>query len=221
MTYLVWPWVPRPGESPTLTRRAWGTRKGQALKSPRPLRERPQNLRERGSALPTTNATRPKATAHRLKPVPQQSGVEPPHSKKTKVGSSSPWLVGMTMLRSREKPQNLKRRGSALPTTNATRPKATAHRLKPVPQQSGVEPHSKKGKSKSPTLTRRAWGTRKGKTLKREGECQGMNLLARGKRRPTLKAFEVIFRPGGACLRLYSLRSTRSAISRTNCAGNP
>src|SRR6267143_1622931 len=45
---------------------------------------------------------------------------------------------------------------------------------------------------------------------------QGTNFWAIGKGRPTLKALDVIFSPGGACLRLYSLWSTRSATSRTS-----
>jgi len=45
------------------------------------------------------------------------------------------------------------------------------------------------------------------------------NFWARGKRRPTLKALLVSFRPGGACLRLYSFWSTRSATERTRSRG--
>jgi hypothetical protein len=40
-------------------------------------------------------------------------------------------------------------------------------------------------------------------------------------RRPTPKARGVIFRPGAACLRLYSLRSTLRATSLTTASGSP
>jgi hypothetical protein len=48
------------------------------------------------------------------------------------------------------------------------------------------------------------------------GTLQLVSFCAIGKRRPTLKAFEVTFSPGGACLRLYSLWSTRRVTERTN-----
>src|SRR5579883_471953 len=46
-----------------------------------------------------------------------------------------------------------------------------------------------------------------------------VNLCAIGKRRPTPNAFGVIRRPGAACWRLYSLRSTLRMISRTRSRG--
>ena len=48
----------------------------------------------------------------------------------------------------------------------------------------------------------------------------GVNRWAMGKRRPTPKALEVTRKPGAACLRLYSLRSTFCVISRTSSSGN-
>jgi hypothetical protein len=50
---------------------------------------------------------------------------------------------------------------------------------------------------------------------------QGTNFWAMGKGRPKPKAREVIFSPGAACLRLYSLRSTLRVISRTRSRGRP
>jgi hypothetical protein len=53
------------------------------------------------------------------------------------------------------------------------------------------------------------------------GSGYGTNRCAIGKGRPNPKAREVIFNPGAACFRLYSLRSTSSAISFTSFNSNP
>src|SRR5579884_1281285 len=50
---------------------------------------------------------------------------------------------------------------------------------------------------------------------------QGMYRCAIGNGRPKPKALEVIFSPGAACLRLYSLRSTSQAMSRTSLMSKP
>src|SRR5579872_865170 len=47
------------------------------------------------------------------------------------------------------------------------------------------------------------------------------NLWAIGKRRPMPNALVVTFRPGAACWRLYSLRSTLLMMSRTSSIGTP
>ncbi len=47
------------------------------------------------------------------------------------------------------------------------------------------------------------------------------NLCAMGNLRPMPKALVVTFRPGAACWRLYSLRSTLFTISFTNSSGSP
>ena len=47
----------------------------------------------------------------------------------------------------------------------------------------------------------------------------GSNFCAIGNGLPNPNARDVIFNPGGACLRLYSARSTRDATARTNSKG--
>src|SRR5713226_4307612 len=49
----------------------------------------------------------------------------------------------------------------------------------------------------------------------------GTKRCAIGNGRPKPKAREVIFKPGGACLRLYSFRSTRRATSLTSARSKP
>ena len=69
--------VPHKAKAPTLTRRAWGTRKGAQAEACATQGKSPHAQDEHGAP----------AKAHRLKPVPRtqrQSGVEPPHSKKSK-----------------------------------------------------------------------------------------------------------------------------------------
>src|SRR5207249_2371322 len=58
------------------------------------------------------------------------------------------------------------------------------------------------------------------------GEAHRYGMLSRqrwamGIRRPSPKAFDVIRRPGAACLRLYSLRSTRWTMLRTTAGSSP
>ena len=53
----------------------------------------------------------------------------------------------------------------------------------------------------------------------KQGWFHSVNLWAMGKRRPMPNALVVTFRPGAACWRLYSLRSTLSAMSRTRLSG--
>src|SRR5258708_38841347 len=49
----------------------------------------------------------------------------------------------------------------------------------------------------------------------------GINFCAIGNGRPNPNAREVILRPGADCLRLYSVRSTSDAMSRTSFISNP
>ncbi len=55
----------------------------------------------------------------------------------------------------------------------------------------------------------------------RGSKSHSENLCAMGKRRPMPKAFVVTFRPGAACCRLYSLRSTLLMMSFTNSSATP
>ena len=54
----------------------------------------------------------------------------------------------------------------------------------------------------------------------REAFFHSEYLCAMGKRRPMPNALVVTFRPGAACCRLYSLRSTLSAMSFTRASGS-
>ncbi len=51
------------------------------------------------------------------------------------------------------------------------------------------------------------------------GHSHSKNLCAMGNRRPMPKAFDVTLKPGAACWRLYSLRSTLLTMSRTSSIG--
>src|SRR6185437_773036 len=85
-------------------------------------RHAPKDNSAQAEACPTAKRSRAAALqkGQRQKPHAQRTSMGHPEKAKPKADSSSRSLVGITMLRSREKPPNLKPRRSALPPRNDT-----------------------------------------------------------------------------------------------------